>query len=135
MNEDDARAPGGDFDGADSLDPEAVTAYIVDEVARALAAHERAPRGTIQRALPLGETLALFNLADQFGLIDDVRAELDSRLGGDVYLAFSEAMKAAILDRGGAPDGGGGGARPGGPPGGHRPRPGGQGRPGQRGGP
>lgn len=133
MNEDDARGPGGDFDAADGLDPEAVTAYIVDEIARALAAHERAQRGTVQRALPLGETLALFNLADQFGLIDDVRSDLDSRLGGDVYLTFSEAMKAAILDRGGAP-GGGGGNRPGGPPGGNRPRPGQQGRPGQRGG-
>ena len=118
-------------DAADSLDPEAMIAYIVDEIARALAAHERAARGTVQRALPLGETLALFNLADQFGLIDDVRADLDRRLGGDVYLAFSEAMKAAILDRG-AP-GGGGGNRPGGPAGGNRPRPGGQGRPGQRG--
>ena len=128
MNESDERADGG----FDSLDRETLMAYVVDEIARALSAHERAARGTAQRTLPLGEALALFNLADQFGLMDGVRAALDRRLGGNVYLTFSEAMKAALLDRGSPP---GGGNRPGGsPPGGPRQRPGQQGRPAQRGG-
>jgi len=107
------RADGPDEAGRDDeFDRESVTAYIVDEVARAFAAHDRAARGTVQRTLPLGEMLALFNLADQFGLIDRVRAELDGRRGGDAYLAFSEAMKAALLDRGQAGGGGGGGRPP-----------------------
>lgn len=85
---------------ADVLDEESLTAYLADEIARALAAHERAARGTAQRLLPLGEALALFNLADQFGLIGDVRARLDRGAGVDTYRAFSEAMKGALLDRG-----------------------------------
>jgi hypothetical protein len=80
----------------------------------------------VQRALPLGEALALFNLADQFGLIDALRADLDRRLGADAYLTFSEAMKAALLDRGP------GAAAPGRPPGEQPTRPGPRpGRPGQ----
>ena len=59
--------------------------------------------------------LALFNLADQFGLIDQVRADLDRRRGNNAYLAFSEAMKAALLDRGLGPEPGTPGPRPGGP--------------------
>lgn len=93
-------------DDGDDLDGAGVAAYIGDEIARALGAHERAARGSVQRHLPLGEALALFNLADQFGLIDRVRADLDRRLGRDAYAAFSEAMKAALLDRGFGPAGG-----------------------------
>ena len=134
MDEDDEQGPNEYGGSADGIDGESLTAYIVDEVARALAAHERAARGTVQHTLPLGEALALFNLADQFGLIDAVRTALDRRLGTNAYLAFSEAMKAALLDRGASGDGGGG-ARPGHPsPGGQRQRPGQQGRPDQRGG-
>ncbi|HEX5505641.1 MAG TPA: hypothetical protein VFW96_23690 [Thermomicrobiales bacterium] len=94
-----AGAPG------DALDETSLTAYLADEIARALAAHERAARGTAQRLLPLGEALALFNLADQFGLIGDVRARLDRGPGIDTYRAFSEAMKGALLDRGVPPSG------------------------------
>lgn len=101
----------------------ALITYIVDEVGRGFAAHDRAAGGTIQRALPLGEMLALFNLADQFGLLDEVRATLDRRRGDNAYLAFSEAMKNALLDRGFGP-----GPRPGGPP---RPAGGGQRPPGR----
>lgn len=92
-------------DGFFTLDADVVAAYIVDEITRALEAHERAARGTVQRTLPLGECLALFTLADQFGLIDQVRADLDERIGGNAYLRFSEAMKAALLDRGFGPGG------------------------------
>ncbi len=99
----DAGAGGGDDD--DFVD-EDIARYIVDEIARAFGAHERAARGTVQRVLPLGEMLALFNLADQFGLIDRVRADLDARFDGNAYLAFSEAMKDALLDRGFGPGGG-----------------------------
>ena len=102
----DARDNYLDDDGGDDLDGESVVAYIVDEITRALGAHERAARGSVQRHLPLGEALALFNFADQFGLIDRVRADLDRRLGHDAYVAFSEAMKAALLDRGFGPGGG-----------------------------
>ncbi len=134
----DAGAGGGDDD--DFVD-EDIARYIVDEIARAFGAHERAARGTVQRVLPLGEMLALFNLADQFGLIDRVRADLDARFDGNAYLAFSEAMKDALLDRGFGPGGGGGGGprpappRDGGP---RRERPGDPGRdnrpgPGRRG--
>ncbi len=103
------------------LEAESLTDYVADEIARALDAHRRAARGTVQRALPLGEALALFNLADQFGLIDAVRADLDRRLGVDAYLTFSEAMKGALLDRGP------GAAAPGRPPGEQPARPGPQG--------
>lgn len=105
---------------ADGLDAEAVVEYIVEEIARALGAHEAAASGSVQRVLPLGEMLALFNLADQFGLIDRVRADLDQRLGRNAYLAFSEAMKTALLDRGFGP---GGGPRPATPPRSDAPRP------------
>lgn len=108
---------GGDDDGADEeasdLDDESVAAYIIDEIARALAAHDRAARGSVQRVLPLGEMLALFNLADQFGLIDRVRTGVDRLVGKNAYLTFSEAMKAALLDQGFGPT----------PPGGPGPRP------------
>jgi len=93
-----------------------VAAYIADEIARAFEAHDRAARGAVQRVLPLGEMLALFNLADQFGLIDQVRADLDRRRGSNAYLAFSEAMKAAMLDRGFETESGAIGQRPSSPP-------------------
>ncbi len=109
--------PEPDEDLADDFDEESLAAYIVDEIARAFAAHERAARGSVQRILPLGEMLALFNLADQFGLIDDVRADLDRRLDRNAYLAFSEAMKRALLDQGASPPPSGGGGRPALPPG------------------
>jgi hypothetical protein len=102
-------APGG-------LARESVAAYVADEIARAFGAHDRAAAGSVQRVLPLGEMLALFNLADQFGLIDQVRADLDRRRGGNAYLAFSEAMKAALLDRGLGPEPGAAGPHPGGQP-------------------
>lgn len=109
---------GGDDDATDEeggeIDDESVVAYIVDELARALAAHDRAQRGSVQRVLPLGEMLALFNLADQFGLIDRVRVAVDRLVGKNAYLTFSEAMKAALLDQGFGPT----------PPGGSPPRPG-----------
>jgi hypothetical protein len=92
--------------GPDELEREAVAAYLTGEIARAFAAHQRAAPGTVQRQLPLGEMLALFNFADQFGLLDAVRADLDHRQGRNSYLAFSEAMKDALLDRGfGTPGG------------------------------
>ena len=105
----------------DTIAAESLADYVADEIVRALDAHRRAARGTVQRALPLGEALALFNLADQFGLIDAVRADLDRRLGADAYLTFSEAMKGALLDRGL------GAAAPGRPPGEQPTRPGPQG--------
>ena len=107
----------------DELGREAVAAYIVDEIVRAFAAHDRAALGTVQRVLPLGEMLALFNLADQFGLLDQVRAELDRRRGGNGYLAFSEAMKTALLDRGFGPAPAPPGPRPGDPQRGGPPAP------------
>jgi hypothetical protein len=103
-------------DAPDGLAREGVAAYIADEIARAFGAHDRAATGTVQRVLPLGEMLALFNLADQFGLIDQVRADLDRRRGSNAYLAFSEAMKTALLDRGFGSEPGTSGPRPGGPP-------------------
>jgi hypothetical protein len=103
-------------DAPDGLARESVAAYIADEIARAFGAHDRATSGSVQRVLPLGEMLALFNLADQFGLIDQVRADLDRRRGNNAYLAFSEAMKAALLDRGFGQEPGSAGPRPGGPP-------------------
>lgn len=127
-HDDDELESGDEAVTEDELDEDSLADYIVDEVARAFEAHDRAGRGTVQRILPLGEMLALFNLADQFGLIDRVRADLDSRRGANAYLAFSEAMKAALLDRGFGPSAGGGGAsgaRPA-PPRGNAPR---QGRP------
>lgn len=97
----DVREDGGAF-GA-GFDEESLAGYIVDEAARAFGQHDAAAPGSVQRLLSLGELLALFNLADQFGLLDRVRADLGRRLGRDAYLAFSEAMKAALLDRGGTP--------------------------------
>ncbi len=44
--------------------------------------------------LALGEALALFRLADEFGLISDLRAQVDQRTGRDTYRYFSEAMRA-----------------------------------------
>lgn len=110
-----------------ALDPDSIAGYLADEIVRALAAHDRAAPGTVQRLLPLGEMLALFNFADQFGLLDSVRAALDRRLGSDAYARFSDAMKAALLDRGAGPARGEPGARP---DAGRGPRP----RPGQQGG-
>lgn len=82
---------------------ETLTDYLVDEIERAQRAHVRAAPGTVQRTLALGETLALFNIADQFGLIDRVRRALARPGGRDAYLEFSNSMKEALLDRGRAP--------------------------------
>lgn len=86
------------------VDAETLTLYLVDAIDRALQAHARATPGTVRRTMSLGEALALFNTADQFGVIDAVRHALTLRTGRDAYLDFSSSMKDALLDRGLPPD-------------------------------
>lgn len=86
------------------LNEDTLTQYLVDEIDRALQAHARAERGTVQRTMALGEALALFNVADQFGLMDALRRALTEVTGQDAYLRFSANMKDALLDRGRGPD-------------------------------
>lgn len=86
------------------VDGETIALYLVDAIDRALLAHGRAAPGAVRRTMSLGESLALFNLADQFGLLDTVRRALTLRTGRDAYLDFSSSMKDALLDRGLAPD-------------------------------
>lgn len=86
------------------VDGETLTLYLIDAIDRALQAHTRAAPGTVRRTMSLGEALALFNLADQFGVMDALRRALTLRTGRDAYLDFSSSMKDALLDRGLAPD-------------------------------
>lgn len=85
------------------VDGETLTLYLTDAIDRALQAHLRAAPGTVRRTMSLGEALALFNLADQFGVMDAVRRALMLQTGRDAYLEFSSSMKDALLDRGLSP--------------------------------
>jgi hypothetical protein len=135
---------------AGNLTPEALVDFVSRALLRATGVYGTRPTDDPQHALALGEAVALFNLVDEFGLMADVRQQVDQQAGKDVYRGLSEAMKrfylgGASVPAAGRPDltrpaapsatrpasgpagrpGGGGprGARPGGPP------PGGRGRP------
>jgi hypothetical protein len=96
---------------------EALIAYLAQAIHRASTVYGNRPRSDPQHALALGEAVALFNLADEFGLIDAVRHEVDGRAGRDVYRGLSGAMKAYYLGgaRGGEPPRSPSGQRPGTP--------------------
>ena len=98
----------------------ALIAYLAQAIHRAGGVYARRPVDDPQHPLALGEVVALFNLADEFGLMPRLREAVDRQAGHDVYARLSEAMKAYYL---GLP------ARSSAPPGGSRPpgsRPSGQ---------
>lgn len=76
------------------LSREDLLAYLVEALERATRTYEGRPPTDPVRQLALGEALALFRLADEFGLISDLRAQVDQRTGRDTYRYFSEAMRA-----------------------------------------
>ncbi|MCC6629320.1 MAG: hypothetical protein IT340_18190 [Chloroflexi bacterium] len=99
---------------------EQLTVYLTQAIGRAAGVFSNRPPVDPQHALALGEAVALFNLADEFGLVAAVRATVDADLGYDVYARLSEAMKTYYLGQAARPSGS--------PPG----RPSGQSRPPHR---
>ena len=90
----------------------ALVAYLAQAIVRASGVYTRRPVDDPQHPLALGEVVALFNLADEFGLMPRLREAVDRQVGQDVYGRLSEAMKGYYL---GLP------ARSSAPPGGARP--------------
>jgi hypothetical protein len=76
---------------------EALVDYMVQAILRAREVYTGRGQDEPMYALALGETVALFNLADEFGLIGEVRRQVDQQAGRDVYGGLSEAMKAYYL--------------------------------------
>lgn len=79
------------------MSPEALTAYLAQAIQRAAGVYGSRRQADPAHALALGEAVALFNLADEFGLIAEVRRAADQLVGRDVYRGLSEAMKAYYL--------------------------------------
>lgn len=104
---------------ADVLSEEGLVSYLADQIRRAVEQLKAKPPGDPVRTLALGGAVELFNLAEQFGLMAQVRALADARAGEDAYAAVSQAMQALL--RPGRPEGGQGGE----PRGGRGPRRGG----------
>lgn len=80
-----------------ALSEEALVAYLTQAIARSSAVYATRPVDDPQHPLALGEVVALFNLADEFGLIGRLRELVDAQLGHDVYGRLSEAMKRYYL--------------------------------------
>jgi hypothetical protein len=95
-----------------ALSEEALVAYLTQAIARSSAVYATRPVDDPQHPLALGEVVALFNLADEFGLIGRVRQAVDAQLGHDVYGRLSEAMKRYYLGLGGPARGRGPGQPP-----------------------
>jgi hypothetical protein len=97
----------------DELSEEGLIVYLADHIQRAIGAVRAKPTSDPTRTLALGGAVELFNLAEQFGLMADVRELADERVGGNAYAAISQAMQELL--RGGRPPGGpaAGGPRPG----------------------
>jgi hypothetical protein len=75
----------------------ALLAYLAQAIVRASGVYTRRPVDDPQHPLALGEVVALFNLADEFGLMPRLREAVDRQAGHDVYGRLSEAMKAYYL--------------------------------------
>jgi hypothetical protein len=90
--------------------PEGLTDYLTQAIGRAAGVFSTRPPADPQHALALGEAVALFNLADEFGLVGVVRRTVDADLGYDVYARLSEAMKRYYLGQ--TPRSAGGGSTP-----------------------
>jgi hypothetical protein len=87
----------------------ALIAYLAQAIVRASGVYSRRPVDDPQHPLALGEVVALFNLADEFGLMPRLREVVDRQAGQDVYGRLSEAMKSYYLGlpaRSSAPAGG-----------------------------
>ncbi len=108
---------------ADVLSEEGLTSYLADQIRRAVEQLKTKPPSDPVRTLALGGAVELFNLAEQFGLMAQVRALADARAGEDTYAAVSQAMRALLRPGRSAGEGGRGGEprgdrgpRHGGPP-------------------
>jgi hypothetical protein len=107
---------------ADVLSEEGLVSYLADQIRRAVEQLRAKQPGDPVRTLALGGAVELFNLAEQFGLMAQVRTLADARAGEDTYAAISQAMQ-ALLRQGPSEGEGGGrerrgdrGPRRGGPP-------------------
>jgi hypothetical protein len=80
-----------------SLGSDQLATYLAVAIVRASRTFSARPPADPQHALALGEVVALFNLADEFGLIGAVRSQADQQLGRDAYAALSSAMKSYYL--------------------------------------
>lgn len=75
----------------------ALVAYLAAAIVRASSVYRERASDDPAHPLALGEVVALFNLADEFGLVAELRPLVDRTAGHDVYRALSEAMKAYYL--------------------------------------
>jgi hypothetical protein len=107
---------------ADVLSEEGLVSYLADQIRRAVEQIRTKPPDDLLRTLALGGAVELFNLAEQFGLMAQVRQTADVRAGEDTYGLISQAMQ-ALLRPGRRREGEGG--RGGRPPGRQGPRGGG----------